>query len=269
MQIDKRVAHAGENNPRTPFTRDARELSMNTKMVWSMMLLCAGWGCRSTPGAEPHDMSTAGHEASASGHEAEATRHEAMYSPEAREARERCRRDPVAVDTSSPCWTSVRNPTEEHRREAEQHRQMAADHRAGSQVLRDAEARACVGISEMDRDMSPFERGADIASVAPLVVRTVTAREVVNRTVGVTVTFRPVPGLTAEWLQRVVNCHLARNAALGHSMPEMPRCPLVPNGVSATVSSTGDGFAVAIQADDPAALEDLQRRAQALSTSLR
>ncbi len=25
MQIDKRVAHAGENNPRTPFTRDARE----------------------------------------------------------------------------------------------------------------------------------------------------------------------------------------------------------------------------------------------------
>jgi hypothetical protein len=242
---------------------------MNTKTVWSMMLLCAGWGCRSTPGADPHDMSTAGHEAAASGHEAEATRHEAMYSPEAREARERCRRDPVVVDASFPCWTSVRNPTEEHRREAERHRQMAADHRAGSQVLRDAEARACVGISEMDRDMSPFERGADIASVAPLVVRTVTAREVVNRTVGVTVTFRPVPGLTAEWLQRVVNCHLARNAALGHSMPEMPRCPLVPNGVSATVSSTGDGFAVAIQADDPAALEDLQRRAQALSTSLR
>lgn len=118
--------------------------------------------------------------------------------------------------------------------------------------------------------MSPFERGADIASVAPLVVRTVTAREETDRTpVGVTVTFRPVPGLTAEWLQRVVKCHLARNAALGHSMPEMPRCPLVPNGVSATVSSTGDGFAVAIQADDPAALDELQRRAQALSASLR
>ncbi len=242
---------------------------MNAKMAWMTTFLCVGSGCRSTPGAEPHDMSVAGHAAAASGHEAEATQHAAMYSAGARETRERCPRGPAIVENSNPCWTSVTNPTEEHLREAERHRQMAADHRAGSQALRDAEARACVGISDADRDMSPFEHGADIASVAPLIARTVGVRDVVSRTVGVTVTFRAVPGLTAEWLQRVVNCHLARNAALGHNVPEMPRCPLVLNGVSATVSSTGDGFAVAIHADDPTALEELQRRAQALSTSPR
>lgn len=189
---------------------------MNTEMAWMMMFLCAGSGCQSTPGAEPHDMSAAGHAAAASGHEAEATQHAAMYSTRARETRERCPRGPTIVDSSTPCWTSVTNPTAEPLREAEQHRRMAADHRAASQALRDAEANACVGISDTDRDMSPFEHGADIASVMPLIVRTVAAREVVSRTVGVTVTFRAVPGLTAEWLKR-------RAQALSASPPSTPR----------------------------------------------
>ena len=63
------------------------------------------------------------------------------------------------------CWTSVSNPTAEHLREAEEHRRHAADHRASSVALRDAEARACVGITPDDRDMSPFEHVEDIATV--------------------------------------------------------------------------------------------------------
>ena len=65
--------------------------------------------------------------------------------------------------------------------------------------------------------------------------------------VGAIVEFRAVPGLTAEWLQRMVDCHIARNAALGHDVPEMPDCPLVPKGASAQVASTGAGFSVAIR----------------------
>lgn len=229
-----------------------------------MILMCVAAGCQSTPGAEPHDMSVAAHLAEASGHEAEATHHRAMYAPDASVTRERCPANATLV-SQSVCWTSVGNPTADHLREAERHRQMAADHRAASQVLRDAEASACVGVSDVDRDMSPFEHRDDIASVTPLIEHVTSAREMRSRTAGVVVTFRALPGLTAEWLQRVVNCHLARNAALGHHVPEMPDCPLVPNGVSAAVTSTGDGFAVEIRADDAAVLEEIQRRARTLT----
>jgi hypothetical protein len=46
------------------------------------------------------------------------------------------------------------------------------------------------------------------------------------------VMFRARPSMTAEWLQRVVDCHPARNAALGHVVLDLPDCPLVPKGVA-------------------------------------
>jgi hypothetical protein len=140
---------------------------------------------------------------------------------------------------------------------------MAADHRAASQALRDAEAQACVGLPDMDRDMSPFEHCADIASVAPLVAAG-SGKASTSRMVGVTIVFRALPGMTAPWLQRVVDCHLARNAALGHEVPEMPYCPLVPKDVSAQVSETNAGFAVAVRSNDTGSARKILRRSQAL-----
>lgn len=83
--------------------------------------------------------------------------------------------------------------------------------------------------------------------------------------VGAVVTVRAVEGLTTEWLQRVVGCHLARNAAVGHDMPEMPGCPLVPKGASASVSSAGAGFAVTIRSADDEAAADILARARGLT----
>ena len=68
----------------------------------------------------------------------------------------------------------------------------------------------------------------------------------------------------AEKLQHIVDCHVARSAALGHVVPEMLYCPLVPNGVTAKVTVASDGFAVAIRADDPASADEILRRARAL-----
>ncbi|MCI0570459.1 MAG: hypothetical protein L0Y66_06885 [Myxococcaceae bacterium] len=113
--------------------------------------------------------------------------------------------------------------------------------------------------------MSPFEHVEDIASVEELIIRTGGPKVgPTAKLVGATVTFRAVPGMTAEWLQRVVDCHLARNAALGHVVPEMPDCPLVPKGVQAQVRSTGSGFAVEIRSDDPATAREILSRAQRL-----
>ncbi len=222
--------------------------------------------CGGTPGAQPHDMSAASHEAAATEHERTAQAHAAQYDPNASTERSDCLPRGGAHEEGAACWSSVRNPTAAHSEEADKHHKMAVDHRAASQALRDAEAKMCVGISEADREMSPFEHREDIASVEPLNVNVSSAKTGGNaRTVGATVTFRAVPGMTAQWLQRVVDCHLARNAVLGHVVPEMPSCPLVPNGVTATVTPTSDGFAVALRSDDTKTAQEILRRAQSLS----
>jgi hypothetical protein len=212
----------------------------------------------STPGARPHDMSAAEHERAATEHAQAAEAHAGHDEPNARARATGC-----SPTLSRPpiCWTSIENPTAEDQRSAEEHRRLAAEHRAASAALRDAEARACNGIADEDRDISPFDRVEDIAGVETL-NEGVGSKVRTQLTVGAVITFRARPGMTAEWLQRVVDCHVARNAALGHVVPEMPNCPLVPKGVQARVTSTGNGFAVAIRSDDPTVAQEILARAR-------
>ena len=229
------------------------------------------WGCVTTPGARPHDMGAAQHENEAQQHAATAEEHAKQYDPKADVEHYRCRpiggrfrggADGVGLDGA--CWSSTTNVTEKHKRAAEEHRRHAADHRAASAALRDAEGRACVGIDPDDRDISPFDHTEDIAGVRPLTERVSSGKQSYEKTAGAVVTFRAVQGMTAEWLQRVVDCHLARNAALGHEVPEMAYCPLVPKGVQARVTSTGSGFDVSIRADNDATAREVLARAQRL-----
>ncbi len=104
----------------------------------------------------------------------------------------------------------------------------------------------------------------DIASVEPSYQTVRSGKTETRELHGATVVFRALPGLTAPWLQRVVDCHLARNAALGHAVPEMPYCPLVPKGVSATVTETRDGFAVTISAKDAETANEILTRSKGL-----
>lgn len=226
--------------------------------VFLVMTACAS----TTPGAQPHDMSAAAHDSMAANEAATADTHAAKYDPNATAKVDRC--DPRGGMSEGACWTSTSNPTSEHIEEAKRHRKMAADHRAASQALRDAEAHSCAGISDADRDMSPFDHREDIASVEPLTEGTTSGKAQLTTTTGAIVTFRAVRGMTAQWLQRVIDCHLARNASLGHDVPEMPSCPLVPKGASAKVSATQSGFAVAIRGDDGAAAQEILKRAQSL-----
>lgn len=233
----------------------------------SGMLSLVALGCAAaTPGASPHDMSAAHHESQASDHDRRSAEHAAEYDPKARESDVRCggsRQRANAILEAGACWTSTRNPTAAHARQAAEHRRHAADHRAASANLRRAEAEACQGIAGDDRDMSPFAHVEDIASVEEL-RESAGVRDPSTRLRGAIVTFRAVQGMTAEWLQRLIDCHVARNSALGHVVPEMADCPLVPKGVSARVTSTGSGFAVSIAGEDNTAAEEILARSRRL-----
>jgi hypothetical protein len=240
------------------------------RVVWLSGLLVAACAT-SAPGAQPHEMSAEAHERAAEQHAQAGDEHNAQFRPQQALERERCapgRPLPRAGGSVAEdvCWTSVHNPSAVHLWEAADHRHQAADHRAASADLRAAEAKACAGLDPDDRDMSPFQHTEDIVAVKPLVMSEFDARgrPPSERTLGALVTFRAVPGLSAEWLQRIVDCHLARNAALGHEVPEMPDCPLVPAGVEAHVSSAGKGFAVAVRSNNPKVAREILSRAERL-----
>lgn len=201
-----------------------------------LSILCLAACGATAPGTRPPDMSAASHETSA------------------------------AHAESAAEWTSAKNPTPAQLERAAELRRAAASHHAAAQTLRATEERACIGIPEKDRDESPFEHTEDIASIAPFMGTQLAEGGVPGTLQGAVVTFRAAPGMTAQWLQRLVNCHLARNVALGHEVPEMPACPLVPKGASATVAPTaaGDGFAVTIRGEDEASAREIWRRASAL-----
>lgn len=225
-----------------------------TLVIPGLVLLAA---CAAT-GTQPQDMSSAQHEAMARREDQNAAAHAAQYDPAAKVNRGRCGTTPLTGDI---CWSSIVNPTASHVKQAEEHRQLAAQHRGASRVLVEAEARACTGVSDLDRDMSPFAHREDIAKVEP----SVAAPNGVPQKGGATVFFRAVPGLTVSSLQRIVDCHLARNAALGHDVPEMTYCPLVPKDVTARVTTIGSELAVEITSTDPTTVQEVLRRARALA----
>lgn len=229
-----------------------------TSLLAALLPACAA------PGTRPHDMSVAHHEGAAGSEDAAAAAHTSEYDPSASTPL-RCGRVDASVELGTPCWTSDVNPTEAHRTEAARHRDAAAAHRAAAEALRAAEAAECVGLSGADRDESPFSHREDIEAVSDLTEELPIGRTRVTRTVGARIVVRAVPGLTAEWLERVIECHLARNAALGHDVPEMAYCPLVPVGVTVDVRSAGDSFAIDVRAEGEESIAEVVRRAHALA----
>ena len=173
-----------------------------------------------TTGTNPHDMSASAHETAATGE------------------------DQLAI-----AWASA------DRDEMTKHMRIAAEHRAASQALRDAEAVACAGVSEEDRAMSPLEHRADIVRVERKMIG---ARS--PHLFGAVVTLRAVPGLTAPALDKLVRCHIARGAVLGHDVPEMPTCPLVLRDVEASVSAGNGTLRVEVTSWTPEVANEIWRR---------
>lgn len=217
-------------------------------------------GCASS-GTEPHAMTPGQHEAAARNEEQSAKEHSALYDPSPYiPPTFRC---PFSTGlTCYQSWTSVQNPTEAHLAEGKRHAELAAKHRAASQALREAEGRACKNVPEGDRDVSPFYHREDIVSAGPF---TEPLSLGARRTVGAEVVFSALPCMTAEWLQRAVDCHLARNAVLGDATMEMPYCPLAVPHVTATVRSAGNGFAVDVSSVDEKSVKEVIARVERLT----
>jgi hypothetical protein len=225
-------------------------------------------------GPEPNEPATradstgaAEHHAAARREEARIGRHEELYDPKAAQSFRHCDPEHANRAPGEPiCWIETVNPTAVHLKEIEDHRLRAAEHRRAARELRAIEEQACSGIAPDDRDVSPFSHRGDILGVSALEDDPGKPKRQ-RRLLGATVVFRPVPGLTAQELQHLVDCHLARNATIGYESAsrQMDHCLLTQRGARATVRPLETGFAVDVRADDPFAGREIWRRAQALA----
>ena len=211
-------------------------------------------GCGASPGTEAHEASVVRHLQAADREQTRAAEHGTRTDPPL----------PIYCDSKSARERvlDVVRHYQEHAREAERYRELAAKHRVAAAALVEAERAACAGLGSHDRDLSPFFHVEDIASVKLLGDQDRAGRP--RSGAGARIVFRKVPGLTADSLRRIVDCHRARAASVGYVMPEMSYCPLALKDVKATVSPAAEGLAVEVTSDDPAVAAEIVRRTRAL-----
>jgi hypothetical protein len=229
------------------------------------LVACAG--NQGMHGTRPHDMSIAQHEAAAANEE-QTARDEQLA------ARETTTCVPLkatsaATQSGIACWTSRANPTKAEKAEIARHEKLAAEHRAAASALVEAEAQSCADIDQEDRDISLFFHREDIVAVEPAKQSPgpYFGNDSPQQTIGAVVVFRAVPGLTVEWLQHLVNCQMARAAALGYDLPELADSPIALRHVQARVTPDGDKFRVEVTSDDGPTVVEILRRAEALLSS--
>lgn len=188
--------------------------------------------CATSPGTRPDQNSLLGHEEAARQHEAAA-----------REL--------------------VVHPTQDVIKQWKSHMKLANQHHAAAQQLQAAEQHACAGLSQQERQLSPFGAPADIEGV-DLLYEGFSLRSGGAPEVGAAVRIRPSTGVTQKGLQRLVDCHLARHATLGYPQPHMAECPLM-KGAVAAVSAPAGGLAIAIRSEDRDVAAEIVRRAESLA----
>jgi hypothetical protein len=140
----------------------------------------------------------------------------------------------------------------------------AADHIAAAQQLREREQAACVNISEQERLDGPLGRPDRIVRVS--VIRDRLHPKAMLQPVGIAVYLRADPGMSQQLLYRITECHLAHYAVVGR--PEGDTSPLAVKDATVSVTTTPDGYRLAITSRDldaenalVARGEDLGRRA--------
>jgi hypothetical protein len=235
---------------------------MRPSIALVLLVACAG----PTSVSPQRPLGVAEHRAEADQHEGRAARHAAAAAEHAEGRNGTACGDSVLGDqlTSGgerlqlavPCWNTDADASFEHRRAAAHERSEADRHRAQARNLEQVERDRCAGLAPAELDHTSFWHRSDIARVERL-ADGATLR-------GARVTFRPVPGLDAPWLEHALQCHRARAAVLGWDSRYMGYDPSLLPGVTTTVGVTAGGVTVEIRTNDPDVAAVVAGRAEAL-----
>jgi hypothetical protein len=136
----------------------------------------------------------------------------------------------------------------------------AAEHLAAARRIRDHAEQVCSGLDEYARQ-EPFPDRAAVASVGWLMHP---HRRGAKRIHGARLLLAAHAPRAGE-LQRMLDCHLARSAALGWDRPESGRCPLCVRGATAKAVEGEGGPRIEVDTGGGPAAEEVWRRARLLA----
>jgi hypothetical protein len=111
-----------------------------------------------------------------------------------------------------------------------------------------ASQHACDGLQIAAVDQSVADMRANVVDVEQ--IRQGNGKQV-PFLVGARLTVRATPGMTPEWMGRLLFCDATRHTSDA----------LIPAGAHSHVSSTGTGFAISVRAQEPSLARDIERRA--------
>lgn len=122
-------------------------------------------------------------------------------------------------------------------------------------------ANVCAGIPDAQARTSLTDLRADV-DVVEAARETSMTKPFLSRSVGADIHVRATPGMTAQWLARLVECHMATE--LVGAACTSSECPLGLARVTISVSPTATGFTLAIRSNDPDVAREVARRSELL-----
>jgi hypothetical protein len=136
-------------------------------------------------------------------------------------------------------------------------------HLEAARQLHDQEQAACYGVPETDRVEGPLARPERIAGIQVVRDRGEFPKAPL-RPVGVAIDVRAEPGMTQQWLGRVIACHMAHVAVAGRDPQPSPLSVL---NARVSVSSTSVGFRVTVTSPDRDVARSVVDKGQELADS--
>lgn len=204
-------------------------------------------------------LASEGHQRSADQHERAAADAEQSRSPDTYSCGDPVLNDQLTsggtrVTTWQPCFDVAEERAMDLRETAAHERDLARSERAAASSLVHAELVACGGLPARERDHSVFAHKSEIADVIP-------HREA-GQIRGVWIVFKPVAGLTPDWVRRDISCQHARWAVLGQPAAMAANDPTLVPGAQAQVFDRHDHLEVLVTTDSTDAGEMALARAK-------
>ena len=128
-----------------------------------------------------------------------------------------------------------------------------------------AVARSCALIPENERTQCPVRRTPVIA--AREIRKPVDPKGNLTTTAGAVVYMVAAPGLTHEWLGHLIECYQAEVSASAVASADSSACPVSDPETEYAVSSTRDGFAVAMRSSSSASAQHIYELSERLAST--
>jgi hypothetical protein len=138
-----------------------------------------------------------------------------------------------------------------------------AEHLEAARRLRGAERFACAEVPDRDRDEGLLAMRNRIVAIEA--VRDKVFPKAPPQLVGVRIDVRATPGVTEQWIGRIIDCHVAHYAVVGAA--SAPPSPLLVQGTEIRVSSTSDGFRVSVTSKYSDVAREVLNAGRALAAS--